>query len=265
MNEEEKDVKKEEEKKETEVNEEPEVLDELPEEDCNDSDYVTREINLDDLYDGAINNTVVIDPVTNNEVLLSNKKPNYTLLGIIVAIIILLVLYYINNKSDLGRTTKDVEPKTTTTLKTTAENDMYKTGTLTCNYSSKSDAESQSVTYVADYEEGAIQRTNFSYVVVSNTENTSAVVEDLKTQYENFFINNVSVNGNNVSYEKNSKGFTFNVETNYAREGFDGLVTTENQTILFVKPTTGDTVESLQKAYTDKGFTCSLTSNKSEE
>ena len=36
-----------------------------------DPGYVTREINLDDLYDGAVNNTVVIDPITNNEIFYS--------------------------------------------------------------------------------------------------------------------------------------------------------------------------------------------------
>ena len=43
-----------------------------------DPGYVTREINLDDLYDGAVNNTVVIDPITNNEILMRSKKPNFT-------------------------------------------------------------------------------------------------------------------------------------------------------------------------------------------
>lgn len=39
-----------------------------------DPENVTREINLDDLYDGAVNNTVVIDPITNNEILLADKS-----------------------------------------------------------------------------------------------------------------------------------------------------------------------------------------------
>lgn len=226
-------------------------------------DYVTREINLDDLYDGAVNNTVVIDPITNNEVLLSNKKPNYTIIGVILAIIVLLLLYYVNNKSNLGRTTKDVEPKTTTS--TTAEVKSDNTGTLTCTYSSKSDAETQSVTYVANYESSNISDSNFNYVVVSNTDNESAVVEDLKKQYETFFINNASVSGNNVSFEKNDKGFTFNVVTDYKRAGFDGLNVVENQTILFVKPEASDTVDSLQNSYINKGFNCSLTNNKNKE
>ena len=49
---------------------------------------VTREINLDELYDGAINNTVVIDPVTNDEVLMTSKKTNYTFIGVLLSILV---------------------------------------------------------------------------------------------------------------------------------------------------------------------------------
>lgn len=228
-----------------------------------DPSYVTREINLDDLYDGAVNNTIVIDPITNNEILMRNKKPNFTILGIIIAIAILLVLYYVNNKSDFARTTKNVEPKTTTTVPVSKKENN--TGTLTCTYQSKSDAESQNVTYVLNYENSKPVNSNFNYIVMSNTDNQSAVVEDLKTQYETFFINNASANGNNVNYVKTEKGFTFNIETNYQRDGYDGLTLLENQTILFVKPSLEDTIEGIQKQYTDKGFNCSLTGNSKEE
>lgn len=264
-----KDQENKEEKKETKEEEvkkddnDEEILLEDEDEIKEEPEYVTREINLDDLYDGAVNNTVVIDPITNNEVLMTNKKPNYTIIGVIFAIIVLLVLYYVNNKTDLGNTTKDVEPKKTTTTVNSNLNNVD--GTLTCTYQSKSDAESQDVTYTANYENSTIKDSNFKYVVVLNSDNQSAVIEDLKTQYETFFINNATIKGNVVSYEKNSKGFTFSVETNYLKSGFDELVVNENQTILFVKPQKTDTIESLQKAYTDKGFNCSLTDNKGEE
>ena len=62
--------------------------------------------------------------------------------------------------------------------------------------------------------------------------------------------------------DKNSKGFTFNVETNYKKQGFDGLILADNQTILFVKPQTNDTIDSLKDTYTDKGFKCSITNNE---
>lgn len=224
-------------------------------------DNITREINLDELYDGAVNNTVVIDPVTNDEVLLPSKKPNYTLLGIALAIIVLLVLYYVNNKTDFGGTTKDVEPKTTSSsINNTVPNDN-KTGTLTCTYNSKSDAETQTVTFVANYENNVLKSSNFNYVVVSNLETTSAVIEDLKNQYENFFINNAAVVGSNITFEKNDKGFTFNSETNYENFDFDKLLIADGQTILYVKPQKTDTYESLQEAYVSKGFSCTLSNN----
>ncbi len=219
-------------------------------------DNVTREINLDDLYDGAVNNTVVIDPVTNDEVLLKAKKPNYTFIGVIIAVIILLLLYFFTNKTDLGRTTKDVAPKTTTTVNKTEEESLN--GTLNCSYSSKSDAETQEVTYVANYANDFITKSTFNYVVVSNTDTSSAVVESLTNQYENFFIDNASVFGNNVTFDKNEKGFTFNVVTYYDKADFDQIIINEGQTVLYVKPSSGDTKENIQKLYTDKGFTCNI-------
>lgn len=250
------------EEKEIETGEE--ILDELTDDLDDEPNYVTREINLDDLYDGAINNTVVIDPITNNEVLLSNKKPNYTIIGVVVAIVVLLLLYYVNNKSDIGRTTKDVEPKTTTSTKITNESND-ENGVLTCNYSSKSEAETQTVTFVANYENANITTTNFNFVVISNGETESAIVTDLKTQYENFFINNASLTSSNVSFEKNEKGFTFNVETDYKKTDFDDMNVVEGQTILYVKPGATDTIDSLKNTYTDKGFSCVLTNNTNEE
>ena len=233
----------------------------LDEEVKDEPEYVTREINLDDLYDGAINNTVVIDPITKDEVLMTkDRRPNYAIIGIIIAILALLILYWVNNKSDLGRTTKNVAPKTTTT---TRENMIDNTkGTLTCSYESKSDAELQTVTYTANYEKNTVGKSEFNFVAQSLTDSESAVVSDLKTQYENFFINNAAVQGNRVTFDKNSKGFTFNVETNYKKQGFDGLILADNQTILFVKPQTNDTIDSLKNAYTDKGFKCSITNNE---
>lgn len=223
--------------------------------DAND-DGVTREIDLDELYDGAVNNTVVIDPVTNDEVLLPSKKPNYTLIGVGLAILILLVLYYVSNKTDLGRTTKNVEPKTTTSQVPNTDNYEVQDGVLTCTYNSKGDAETQTVTFVANYKNSIIINSNFNYVVMSNLDTTSAVIEDLKNQYENFYINNAAVTGNNITFEKNEKGFTFNAETNYNTSDFDKVMLTDGQTILYVKPGKSDTYEILQKAYTDKGFSC---------
>lgn len=221
---------------------------------------ITREINLDELYDGAINNTVVIDPITNDEVLLQNKKPNYTLLGVALAIIILLLLYYINNKTNLGKTTKNVVPKTTLSTVLKTEKTADKTGTLTCNYNSKSDAETQTISFIANYMNNTLVSSKFDYVVISNLETTTDIIEDLKEQYETFYINNASVIGNKVTFEKNEKGFTFGVETDYKNVEYDKIIIEEGKTILYVKPSKIDTYESLLNLYEQKGFSCSLSS-----
>ena len=222
-------------------------------------DDVTREINLDDLYDGAVNNTVVIDPITNNEVLMTSKKPSFTFIGVILAVIILLLLYYVNNKTDLIGTTKEVKSVTTKTVTTKKVTDK---GSLTCNYSSKSDAETQTVAFVANYISNKLIDSNFNFVVVSNTDSTSAVMDNLTSQYETFYINNAAVPATTVSFDKNSKGFTFNILINYQKEGYENLVITEGQTVLLAKPNKDDTIEGLKNVYTDKGFTCVITYNE---
>lgn len=228
---------------------------------------LTREINLDDLYDGAINNTVVIDPVTNNELLLNEKKPNFALIGLLLAILVLLGLYYINNKTDLGASVKNVAPKTTVTTTTAfvnkTEQVKKKNGKLVCKYSSHSDSDTQDATYTLNVTEDFISDSNFNYVVTSKSETTTAVVEDLTKQYENFYINNASLSGNSVMFEKTEKSFTFNVDTKYETAEFDKIIITEEQAVLYVKPTKEDTYEGLLNSYTNKGFTCNFVDNES--
>lgn len=226
------------------------------------NDGVTREINLDELYDGAINNTVVIDPITNDEVLLPSKKRNYPFLGVLLAICVLLVLYYINNKTDIGKTVKDVEPKTTKKTITEPVKSENNTGNLNCTYASKSDSESQNITFTLNYENNILINSSFNYVVISNLDSSSTIIEDLKNQYETFYINNSNITGNTVIFEKNDNGFTFDVETIYNNDTeFDKISVTSGQTILYVKPSPYDTYETLKQAYENNGFTCTIASN----
>ena len=201
-------------------------------------DDVTREINLDDLYDGAVNNTVIIDPVSNNEILMSNKKPNYTIIGIMLSIFILLALYYIYNKTSLINKAGEVQNKPTTTVTTKKVTDK---GTLVCSYSSKSDAESQDVSFNAEYISDKITNAEFSFNATSNTDTKSAVIENLQSQYEELYLNNVTVNGNKIDFTKNNSGFTITINTDYNKDGYDGISLTDGQTVLYVKPTKEDT------------------------
>ena len=220
---------------------------------------LTREINLDELYDGAINNTVVIDPITNNEVLMSNKRPNYALIGAILAILSLLVLYYINNKTNLTKETPEVMPNTTTTAPIVSTTQKQKeTGSLNCKYDLKSDSETSSVVYILNYEEDILTDSTFTYTITSNTDTSTATIDDLKNQYETLYINNASSLNNKFSFEKNDKGFTFTAITNYKTTDFSEVITEEGKNILYVKPSKEDTYSSLKEKYEQHGFTCSL-------
>lgn len=220
---------------------------------------LTREINLDELYDGAVNNTTIIDPITNNEVFMQNKKPNYPLIGAAFAILILLVLYYINNKTDLTKKTPEVMPNTTSStsvVTTTSANDY--SGILNCSYDSKSDSETQSIKYVLNYENNKLLDSEFTYVVTSNIDTSSATIEDLKNQYETLYINNASLTNNKITFEKNEKGFTFVSKIDYKLSDFSEVKTEEGKTIMYVKPSLEDTYENLKEKYEKNGFTCSL-------
>ena len=224
----------------------------------NEPENVTREINLDELYDGAINSTVVIDPITNDEVLLRQKKGNFKYVIIILIILIFLMLYYINNKMSIGITAQDKKDKTTSKKVVTTTTIKNMKGTLSCTYSSKSDTDNQTLTYTANYENNKIIDSNFDYVVVSSGENVSDVIKNLMDQYEEFYINNVSVTGNNVSFEKNDKGFTFTVKSDYSVLKFEDIKLVDGKTVLYVKPDSKDTVDSVKEAYINKGFTCNI-------
>ena len=221
---------------------------------------VTREINLDDLYDGSINNTIAMDPVANKELLIKNKKANHTIIGIVLAVLILLGLYYISNKTNLLSDAGSVEPKKTTSIMPTKKVED-ETGKLTCNYSLEGDSESQTVTYMANYSNGKIIDSEFNFVGVSNSDTLSASISDLINQYETFYINNASIKGNTITFNKDNKGFTFNAKTNYETAVFDSYKIEEGKTVLYALPTNEDTYKTLKKSYEDKGFTCTLSNN----
>lgn len=229
-----------------------------------DANNITREINLDELYDGAVNNTVVIDPVTNSEILIKEKKGNLFLIIILIIGIFSLSLYYVYNKTDLLKNMASLEPKTTVTTTDDVIHDVTTTsskisGVLTCSYSFKSDSENGDITFTANYEDDLITSTNFSYSVISNIDSPSKTVVDLINQYENYYINNAAIVGNNITFDKNVKGFSFSSEVKYDVVDFNLITQTEGQTILYLKPSSSDTLNSLKTSYENNGFSCSDT------
>lgn len=221
-----------------------------------DKNDVTREINLDDLYDGAINNTVVIDPITNNEILVEQKNKNYTALSIILAIIILLSLYFIYNKTSLVNKAHEVTPVTTTTINKEVSNNS--TGILSCNYTLKNNSESIDANYTANFENSKVLSSTFEYTVVSVSNTISTNVSNLQTEYENYYINNASTKGITTTFDKNEKGFTFTSEVKYNNADFDSLKIEEGKTVLYIKPNKNDNYNDLKEEYTKNGYNCTI-------
>ncbi len=224
---------------------------ELPDDEAD----ITRNINLDDLYDGAVNNTILLDPVTKDEVLISNRKSNNMILGIFLAIIILLGLYYVYNKSDLFTSDKPVTSKPTTTAPVVVNNDS---GKLICSYQSKSDNETEEATYTFSYQNNKIYKSRFVYSVVILSDEKSVVEQDLEKQYEDLYTKNSSLKGFNVRFSKSSRGFSFYATTNYNYVNFEQITQEENKAVLFIKPTKDDTIESIKETYDKKGYSCTV-------
>lgn len=220
---------------------------------------VTREINLDELYDGAINNTVVIDPITKDEVLIEPKKANGKVFGIFVAILVLLVLYFVNNKMDFENNGGNVAPATTTT--TTTTNAQHSIETLTCTYTSTSSSDNQKATYIIKYDNNKILNSSFNYDVVTISETVSESVLELMSEYENSYINNSALTGGNVNFEKNDKGFMYSSTIDYTSVNFDEFLYEEGKTKLYAKPNAIDTMESVKEIYTNKGYSCIVSSD----
>lgn len=218
----------------------------------------TREINLDDLYDGAINNTVVIDPITKNEVLLKQKKNNTGLIVLIIFILLVLVLYYIYTKSDLNLQRREVSPKSTTTRTTKIITREEENGKLLCSYTSKTDSEDITINYEAKYENKKIIISKYNYSLISKLDKISSIANGLKEEYENYYINNASIAGHNVVFESSDKGFSFSVETLYNAVNFDSIKVENDKTKFYIKPKESDTYETVKNELTLKGYSCSI-------
>lgn len=216
---------------------------------------VTQEINLDDLYDGAVNNTMVIDPVTNEEIILPKQKRNPLFIIAVLLVIIFLVLYYFINKASFMSPKANVAPVTTLPITT---NEVKTSGAYSCVYESKSDAETQKINSIISFEVDKIKSVNFTYSVISTGENKSAVSEDLTRQYETFYTSNANLTGTKMSFLKDDGGFTFNVMMDYDIIDFNLISMIDGQTVMYVKPNKDDTIEIVKESYESKGFNCNL-------
>ena len=227
------------------------------EENLNQEDDMTREINLDDLYDGAINNTMILDPVTKNEVIMENNKRNYTLISILVCALILLVLYYVITKSSLSNEEAKVEPSTTKVPVITSKNNSN----LVCNYNDKNENYSLTASLEVNFIEDKISYNKLSLNGLLISDIPTEDYNNIITAYEELFTLNSDNTFNKLSFIKEDKSFSFSSELNFDEE-YLSLVNTDKKYSFYKEYTQEDTINSIKDSYTDLGYTCLITEGK---
>ena len=224
----------------------------------------TKEINLSELYDGKVNDTLVIDPVTKEETFLEPKKNNFILI-ILLVMIVSLGCYYVYNKTNLLASITELKQNTTTTYQVaittstipTTTNSIVdkKSGRLNCLYENKNDNETINSNIEINYEENLVSLTKFKLDVTSNKTdlNTSTTLEN---DYQNFYIKNSSLYLDKINYTKNESSFSLLIDTDYSIIKFDDIVFEENKSYLYLKPVKDETYEDIKLKYETIGYIC---------
>lgn len=220
-------------------------------------DDMTREINLDDLYDGAINNTMILDPVTKKEVIMENNKRNYTFISIIICVFILLILYYVTAKSPLSKEEAKIEPSTTKLPVVTSKN----SSNLVCNYNDKNESYSLTSSLEVNYENNEITYNKLSLNGLLISEIPTEDYNNIIIAYEELFTLNSGNEFNKLTFIKEDKSFTFTSELDFSKE-YMSLINTDKKYSFYKEYLEEDNINSIKDAYTNLGYTCLITEGK---
>ena len=229
------------------------------------NDESTKEINLNDLYDGSVNSTVIMDPVTQNEVLIKEKKRYGIIIFIIILVIIVLGLYFVYFNTDLIKKDPEVKPNVTTTngKKKVIEDQIN--GNLSCSYLNDTNNEKITSNIKFDITNSLVISSNFSLNVISKKESLSNEAKKMLDLYEKLYINNASVIGNESLFEKTDKSFSLTYKFDYDAFDFESFSIDDENINLIVKPSKDDSYESLSESYVQLGYSCTLTRSLNEE
>lgn len=219
------------------------------------------EVNLDELYDGKINQTVIIDPISNSEVIIKDKKPHFPFFALLGAIIVLLI-FFTYKKVDyiaIFNKYKNQIFNDTTTIITTTKSKVE--NTLTCTYTSLYNGININNNIEVKAEDNVITTNSqsYSYTLVNDTNQLkyNEFISFFDTVYEK--LNGTT--GVNIEYNKEAKIFTFKLDCFYDISDFTLLKDTytnesEYKTNLTMVKT--DTINSIREKYNAMGYTCSL-------
>ena len=224
----------------------------------------TKEINLSDLYDGSINSTVIMDPVTQNEVLIKEKKRYGIIFIVIIIVVLILGAYFIYFNTDLIKKDPVVKPKVTPTSTKKNINDEI-TGDLNCVYTNDDEQEKLTSNIKFVIINSNVKLSDISINVISKIDTLSANAKNILDTYEKFYINNVSVIGNESQLEKNDKSFSLTMKLDYEMLDFESFILDDENIKLVVKPNHEDSYYSLSDNYVNLGYSCTLTRGNNEK
>ena len=154
--------------------------------------------------------------------------------------------------------------KVTTTKKVTTVTTTKSNDSMTCTYQHKDSIEDTNATFKVWYFNGSVDHSLLTYSIVSNESELSTTTTNLMSEYENFYIANEAVKGFKLTYDKDNKGFTFIMKTEYQKASFDDLKFNDGKTIMIIKPSKDDTLDVLKKAYEKLDYTCVINEESSK-
>jgi hypothetical protein len=218
-------------------------------------------VNLDELYDGKINQTVIIDPVSNSEVIIKDKKPHFPFFALLAALIVLLVYFTYNQVDYIGIITKysnmlfDKKTTTATTTKKKVET------TLTCTYTALYSGINISNNIEVKAENSAITTNSQDYSYTLTNDTNQLKYNEFVTFFDSTYQKLNGITGINVEYNKETKMFTFKLDCFYDVADFTSLGDTYTNEVEYKTNLTmikSDSMNVIKDEYTALGYTCSL-------
>ncbi|HOZ54223.1 MAG TPA: hypothetical protein PKY25_02730 [Bacilli bacterium] len=218
-------------------------------------------VNLDELYDGKINQTVIIDPVSKNEVIIKDKKPHFPFFAILAAIIVLLI-YFTYNKVDyigiISKYSNMIFNKRTTTITTTKKKVE---STLTCTYTSLYNGINISNNIEIKSEDNVIITNSQDYSYTLTNDTNQLKYNEFITFFDSVYQKLNGITGINVEYNKEAKVFSFELDCFYDVADFTLLGTPYTNEVEYKTNLTmskSDNINTIRNEYNAMGYICSI-------
>ncbi len=223
-------------------------------------------INVDEIYDGKLNQTIIIDPVSQKEVIVKNtRKPHIPFFSLILAILVLFIFFtykkidyieLINKYTNeiLNKKDKEVTTKKATTIKSEIR-------TLSCTYQALYNGITINNTISIKETDDVITTNSHTYNYTLSDQTFINNYNTFLTYFDSIYEKLNNTRGLNVDYNKVTNGFSLKVVGFYDILDFGTTSATyenENEYKSSLTMIKTDTIDSLKLKYETIGYTCNL-------